>query len=120
MLEKIVRNGTLCAAVTGGEVVIRDAQSALDLLMCAAYEAGTKNIVISRSQIAEEFFHLSTGLAGEKKKKYINYGGRIAIYGNDLHSASEPLKDFIYESNKGKSVFFVSTREEAVDMLTRE
>ena len=120
MLEKIVRNGTLCAAVTGGEVVIRDAQSALDLLMCAAYEAGTKNIVISRSQIAEEFFHLSTGLAGEILQKYINYGGRIAIYGNDLHSASEPLKDFIYESYKGKSVFFVSTREEAVDMLTRE
>lgn len=120
MLEKIVRNGTLCAAVTGGEVVIRDAQSALDLLMCAAYEAGTKNIVISRSQIAEEFFHLSTGLVGEILQKYINYGGRIAIYGNDLHSASEPLKDFIYESNKGKSVFFVSTREEAVDMLTRE
>lgn len=120
MLEKIVRNGTLCAAITGGEVVIRDAQSALDLLMCAAYEAGTKNIVISRSQIAEEFFHLSTGLAGEILQKYINYGGRIAIYGNDLHSASEPLKDFIYESNKGKSVFFVSTREEAVDMLTRE
>ena len=120
MLEKIVRNGTLCAAVTGGEVVIRDAQSALDLLMCAAYEAGTKNIVISRSQIAEEFFHLSTGLAGEILQKYINYGGRIAIYGNDLHSASEPLKDFIYESNKWKSVFFVSTREEAVDMLTRE
>ena len=30
---------------------------------------------------------------------------------------SKPLKDFIYESNKGKDVFFVSTEEEAVDMM---
>ena len=32
---------------------------------------------------------------------------------------SKPLKDFIYESNKGKDVFFVTTRDEAVEMLTR-
>lgn len=52
-------------------------------------------------------------------QKYINYGGRIAIYGDYSHYTSKPLKDFIYESNKGKDVFFVSTEEEAVDMLTR-
>ena len=27
------------------------------------------------------------------------------------------LKDFIYESNKGKDVFFVATKEEAVQKL---
>ena len=59
------------------------------------------------------------GLAGEILQKYINYDGRIAIYGDYSHYTSKPLKDFIYESNKGKDVFFVSTKEEAVDMLTR-
>lgn len=49
----------------------------------------------------------------------MNYGGRIAIYGDYSHYTSKPLKDFIYESNKGKDVFFVTTRDEAVEMLTR-
>ena len=49
----------------------------------------------------------------------MNYGGRIAIYGDYSHYTSKPLKDFIYESNKGKDVFFVATQDEAVDMLTR-
>ena len=117
MLEKIVRNGTLCAAVTGGEVVIRDAQSALDLLMCAAYEAGTKNIVISRSQIAEEFFHLSTGLAGEILQKLMNYRFKAAIYGDYTAYTSKPLQDFIRESNRGRDFFFVPTRADAVEKL---
>ena len=69
--------------------------------------------------IVEDFFILSTGLAGEILQKYTNYGGRIAIYGDYSRYTSKPLKDFIYESNKGKSVFFVSTKEEAIEMLTK-
>ena len=87
--------------------------------MSAKYEAGTKNIVIDKKLVAEDFFILSTGLAGEILQKYINYGGRIAIYGDYSRYTSKPLKDFIYESNKGKDVFFASSEDEAVDMLTR-
>lgn len=63
------------------------------------------------------FFVLSTGLAGEILQKYVNYGGRIAIYGDYSNYTSKPLKDFMYESNKGKDVFFVSDEEQAADML---
>lgn len=87
--------------------------------MTAKYDAGTKNIVIDKTLIVEDFFILSTGLAGEILQKYTNYGGRIAIYGDYTRYTSKPLKDFIYESNKGKNVFFVSTKDEAIDMLTR-
>ena len=62
---------------------------------------------------------LSTGLAGEILQKFVNYGGRIAIYGDYSHYTSKPLKDFIYESNNGKDVFFVSSLEEAVEKLTK-
>lgn len=118
-IKVVERNGVKCAAVTGPEKLITDAQSALDVLMSAKYEAGTKNIVIEKKLIAEDFFILSTGLAGEILQKYINYGGRIAIYGDYSRYTSKPLKDFIYESNKGKEVFFASSEDEAVDMLTR-
>ena len=115
----IEKNGIICAVVNSDEPVITDAQSALDVLMTAKYDAGTKSIVISKELITEDFFILSTGLAGEILQKYINYGGRIAIYGDYSHYTSKPLHDFIYESNNGKDVFFVGTQEEAIDKLTQ-
>lgn len=118
-LSKIKKNGIVCAVVNSDKLVITDAQTALDVLMSAKYDVGTKNIVIDKKLIVEDFFVLSKGLAGEILQKYVNYGGRIAIYGDYSHYTSKPLKDFIYESNKGKDVFFVATQDEAVDMLTR-
>lgn len=118
-LSKIEKNGIIRAVVNSNELVITDAQTALDVLMSAKYDVGTKNIVIDKKLIVEDFFVLSKGLAGEILQKYVNYGGRIAIYGDYSHYTSKPLKDFIYESNKGKDVFFVATQDEAVDMLTR-
>ena len=118
-LSKIEKNGIVCAVVNSNELVITDAQTALDVLMSAKYDIGTKNIVIDKKLIVEDFFILSKGLAGEILQKYENYGGRIAIYGDYSNYTSKPLKDFIYESNKGKDVFFVATQDEAVDMLTR-
>ena len=118
-LTKIEKNGIACAVVNSNEIVITDAQSALDVLMSAKYDIGTKNIVVDKKLITEDFFILSKGLAGEILQKYVNYGGRIAIYGDYSHYTSKPLKDFIYESNKGKDVFFVVTQDEAVEMLTR-
>ncbi|RAZ93497.1 DUF4180 domain-containing protein, partial [Klebsiella oxytoca] len=32
---------------------------------------------------------------------------------------SKPLKDFIYESNNGKDIFFTASKEEAAERLAR-
>ncbi len=117
--KKIEKNNIICAVVESDDAVITDTQSALDILMGAKYDVGTKNIVIDKRLITEDFFILSRGLAGEILQKYVNYGGRIAIYGDYSHYTSKPLKDFIYESNKGKDVFFVATEDEAIAMLTK-
>ena len=63
-----------CVVVSGEGKAVTDVQSALDLLMTAGYEAGTKNIAIDKNMVTEDFFILSTGLAGEILQKYINYG----------------------------------------------
>lgn len=118
-ITTIENNGSVCAVVNSEDIVINDVQSALDVLMCAKYEAGTSNVVISKQLIVDDFFVLSSGLAGEILQKYINYGGRIAIYGDFSKYTSKPLRDFIRESNDGNDVFFVRTQEEAVDSLTR-
>lgn len=118
-LTGIEENGVLCVLVESDEPVITDAQSAIDLLMSAQYDVGSKNIVIPKQLVAEDFFVLSTGLAGEVLQKYVNYGGRMAIYGDYSHYTSKPLKDFMYESNKGRDFFFVSTRDEAIAALVK-
>ena len=119
MIETITQNGKSVAVITGHEAVITDAQSALDLIMTAKYEAGTNLRAVAKEAIIADFFILSRGLAGEVLQKFINYHAKIAIFGDFSMCTSKPLKDFIYESNKGKDVFFVETKEDAVAVLTR-
>lgn len=116
--EKINCGKGVIAALSNNSELIADVDSALNLLMSAKYEAGTSYIVVDKKQIAEDFFVLSSGLAGEILQKYINYGGKLAIFGDFSHYTSKPLKDFIYESNKGKNIFFTATKDEAIQKIT--
>ncbi len=117
-IEQITCSNQMLASVTGNEKIITDVQSALDLVMSVKYSVDTNKIIIDKKVIADDFFILSTGLAGEILQKFINYDIKIAIYGDYSVYTSKPLKDFIYESNKGKDVFFVSSKDEAVQKLT--
>lgn len=117
-IECTNRNGQAIALVDGAdEVVVKDAQTALDLLMAARYEAEADRIAIAKEFVSDDFFVLSSGLAGEILQKYVNYLMKLAIYGDFSGYTSKPLHDFIYESNKGRDFFFVGTREEAIDRL---
>lgn len=113
-VEKI---GTV-AVVTGDSPIISDVQSALDLIMSVKYNEGTNKIAIDKKTITEDFFILSSGLAGEILQKFINYDVKAAIYGDYSKYTSKPLRDFIYESNNGKDVFFCSTKDEAIKRLS--
>lgn len=118
-IEHLNMNGMDIAVVSSDETVITDVQSALDLAMTVKYETGAANIVIGKRLICEDFFILSTKLAGEILQKFINYRVKMAVYGDYSRYTSKPLKDFIYESNKGKDFFFVSTKEDAIQRLTQ-
>ena len=72
IIKKVEKNNGICAVVESDELVIRDAESALDLLMRVKYEADTKDIVLAKKWVHEDFFILSTGLAGEVLQKFIN------------------------------------------------
>ncbi len=110
-------DGPGIAVVTGEEKVITDTRSALDLAMTVKYEAGAARIAIDKRLICEDFFILSTGVAGEILQKFINYRLKMAVYGDFSRYTSKPLHDFIYESNQGKDFFFVATQEEAIRRL---
>ena len=116
-IEYIKENGVTIAVVTGEEKVVTDAASALELAMSAKYETGADRLAIDKRVIAEDFFILSTGMAGDILQKFINYHVKAAIWGDYARYTSKPLKDFIYESNKGRDFFFVETKEEALRKL---
>lgn len=98
-------------------VLVTDGPSAMDLLATARYETGCSALVLHKEQLDESFFRLSTGLAGEVLQKFVNYQMKLAIVGDFSGYASKPLQDFIRESNRGKTVFFLSTEAEALEKL---
>lgn len=60
-------------------------------------------MVVAKELIVEDFFVLSRGLAGEILQKFINYGGRIAIYGDFSVYTSKPLQDLSAKATKAKT-----------------
>ena len=112
--------GESAVAVMGSDkILLSDAQSAVDLIMSVRYETGCSRIAVPKPAVEEDFFRLSSGIAGEILQKFINYHVRAAIYGDYSRYTSKPLKDFIYESNQGRDFFFVATKEEAIQKLTQ-
>ena len=118
-IEHFIENGIDIAVISSDERVITDVQSALDLIMSVKYETGAERLVLPKELVCEDFFILSTGIAGEILQKFINYHMKAAICGDYSHYTSKPLKDFIYESNQGRDIFFPATQEEAIRMLMR-
>ena len=103
--EVINKNNVDIAVINSEDILIKDLQSALDLIATIGFETGCSRIVINRSAICEEFFDLKTRLAGEILQKFINYNIKLAIVGDFSVYSSKSLRDFIYESNKGKDIF---------------
>lgn len=119
MKTNIVKvNGMEIAHVESEKVIITDVQSAVDFIATVRYETGCDRVILNKDAITEDFFELSTRIAGEVLQKFINYYMKIAILGDFSIYKSKSLKDFIYESNKGKNIFFLSTMEQAIEKLS--
>lgn len=108
----------ILAVVRGGELLISTPQDAVELIAAARYETGCQALILPKETLSEDFFRLSTGLAGEVLQKFVNYGMRVALVGDFSQYTSKPLRDFIRESNRGNAVLFVRTEEEARERLS--
>lgn len=92
---------------------IRTGRDATDLIGEAKH-AGAETVVIPVERLDEDFFRLRTGVAGEFVQKFVTYGMRLAIVGDISAYAAESsaLRDFVYEANRGRDLWFVANREE--------
>jgi len=82
--------------------------------LSAAWEHDAAMVAIPVSRLDAAFFQLSTRLAGAVLQKFVNYRVRLAVIGDvsEWSAASNALRDFIVEANRGRSTWFVADIDE--------
>ena len=118
MEKKILQEAQVnIALIHSDTVLIYDAQSALDFIVSIGYNDHCNCIAINKEALCDDFFVLSTGVAGAILQKAVNYRIKLAIIGDFSKYTSKPLQDFIYECNNGKHVYFVGDEAAAINKL---
>lgn len=110
-------NNIKIAEVISDDIFIKNSEDGTDL-MGNLYYQGFDKIIIQEKNISQDFFDLKTGIAGEILQKFSTYRVRLAIVGDFTKYTSKSLNEFIYESNKCGNIVFVSSKEEAIKILS--
>ena len=111
-------NDTIVAEVISDSIIIHSIEDGLNLLGDLYYQ-GFDKMIVHEENITPDFFDLKTGIAGEILQKFSNYRVRLAIVGYFAKYTGRSINDFIYESNKGRQVVFVSSVTEGLSILSR-
>ena len=102
---------------TDESFLLSDSNSILDMISIAWENEDCQTLIIMMNDIDENFFDLKTKIAGETIQKFTNYRFKLIIVGDYSVYTSRSLKDFIYESNKGNSLKFVNSIQDAIASL---
>ena len=94
-------------------------QDVLDLV-AEAFSQSASVIVVPAASLDPSFFALRSGLAGEFVQKIVNYRLRLAVIGDPPvgMAPSTAWADFVRESNRGASVFFLPDLKALEEKLT--
>jgi hypothetical protein len=100
--------------------VIRTSQDATDLIG-EALQSKADWVCLPSARLSAAFFELKSGLAGEVVQKFANYQISLAILGDvsPQAAASQSLRDFIREANRGRDLWFIADRAEFEQKLKR-
>lgn len=103
--------------IRADELLIRSEQDALDIMTSIGYLHDSRIIIVDKKNFGEDFFDLSSGLAGGILQKFSNYRVRLLVVGDFSGIESKSLKEFILESNKSRQVNFVADTSKAIEIL---
>jgi hypothetical protein len=106
-------NGTRVLACEPEGKILRTDKDVVELIG-EALGQGAGLVVIPVERLDADFFRLRTGLAGALLQKFVTYGVRVAILGDISRflAESSALRDLVFESNRGRQIWFVATEEE--------
>ncbi len=112
-------NHTKIAEVISTDLIIKTAEDGLELLGTIYYQ-DFDNIILHEKNMPPDFFDLKNGMAGEILQKFSNYRVKLAIIGDFTKYDAKSITDFMYESNKGGQINFVSSLPEALNKLSHQ
>ncbi len=82
-------------------------------LVAACGEAGTDRLLLLEENLGEDFFHLSTCLAGLVLQKLDNYRIRAALVIAKERMQRGKFHEFVLETNRGSQFHFCEDRAQA-------
>jgi hypothetical protein len=114
-------HGRLIYECPGEGPALATGQDAVDLIG-AAKSIGAAVAILPISRLTPAFFELKAGVTGEMVQKFVNYGLTVAILGDtsQLAAQSKSLRDFIFESNRRGSVWFLNDKKELEERLGKK
>ncbi len=120
MTATVMRGMPVFVVAPEGAPISRE-QDAVDLL-ANMWEHGSRMFVLPVERLSEEFFDLSSGVAGAVLQKFVGYHRRVAILGDiSAHTArSEALASLVRESNRGTDVWFLDDLAQLDERLAKE
>jgi hypothetical protein len=113
------KNNINIAMLKDDKFVIREIQDIMDI-MGDLFPLNSRTFIVNESNFHPNFFDLKTGLVGDILQKFSNYKVQLAIVGDFSKYQSKSLRDFIYESNKAKLIFFMPDIDSAILALEKD
>ena len=101
------------AEIISDNIVLQTVEDAVDLIGNMSYQ-GFDKLIIHEENIISDFFELKNKIAGNILQKFSQYSMLLAIIGDFEKYESKSLNDFIFESNKGSQINFVTTIEDGL------
>lgn len=111
IVHEIAGTRILICAVDGPPLL---KESDANAFLSAVWHHEAAMVAIPVERLSDDFFRLSTRLAGDVVQKFANYRLRLALVGDISQwiAQSKSLRDFVYEANKGETVWFVADTDE--------
>ena len=101
------------AEIISDNIVLQTVEDAVDLIGNMSYQ-GFDKLIIHEENMIPDFFELKDKIAGNILQKFSQYSMPLAIIGDFEKYESKSLNDFIFESNKGNQINFVTTIEDGL------
>jgi hypothetical protein len=98
---------------------VGDDSEAVQLIAEAHYVHQAEWVAVTVEGLGDEFFALRTGRAGAIAQKFVNNRMGLAVVGDisEKLATSKPLRDWVRESNQGRSLWFVSDLDALAERL---
>lgn len=93
-------------------VTLASEADALDLIG-EAMGAEADVVVVPADRVADAFYTLGSGIAGQVVLKFAGYRVRLVVVGDLTERlTSDSFRAFVYEINKGRDIWFLADEQE--------